>query len=309
MSKKIKYATFLMAFLLILAAGYGIYVYQSVKTTANHIYEERKPLPSIPVSINSGSKDNKRDSINPDKLDPFTVLVLGVDERANDRGRSDSMILLAVNPAKESILMFNIPRDTRTTIVGHGKVDKINHAFAFGGVDMSIQTVEEFLQFPINYYLKVNMEGFSRIIDSLGGVDVNNAFQFDYEGYQFTKGEIHLNGSEALAYSRMRFEDPRGDLGRNERQRQILRELISKSLKVSTVFKLESILDEIGTSVKTDITFDEMKTFMMDYRTKLNRIEQVEVKGQGEKINGIWYYIVSNEQRDEISALLKAHMK
>ncbi|WP_422658179.1 LCP family protein [Paenibacillus sp. EC2-1] len=309
MSKKIKYATFVVAFLLVLVSGYGIYVYQSVKSTAHHIYEERKPLPSIPVSVNSGVKDKKKNAVDPEKLDPFTVLVLGVDERANDRGRSDSMILLAVNPAKESILMFNIPRDTRTTIVGHGMVDKINHAFAFGGVDMSIQTVEEFLQYPINYYLKVNMEGFSRIIDSLGGVDVNNPFSFDYEGYQFTKGEIHLNGSEALAFSRMRFEDPRGDLGRNERQREILLDLISKSLNVSTVFKLESILDEIGTSVKTDISFDEMKSFMLDYRTKLNRIEQVEVKGRGEKINGVWYYIVSDEQRDEISSLLKVHME
>lgn len=309
MSKKIKCAAGLLAFLLILGTGYGVYMYQTVRATANHIYEERKPLPSLPVNTGTAFKEPKRETVNPEKLEPFTVLVLGVDERANDRGRSDAMILLAVNPAKKSILMFNIPRDTRTAIVGHGTVDKINHAYAFGGVDMSIRTVEDFLQHSINYYIKVNMEGFSRIIDSLGGVDVKNTLSFDYEGYHFATGELRLSGAEALAFSRMRYEDPRGDLGRNERQREILRELIHKSLNISTVFKLQSILDEVGTSVKTDITFDEMKIFMKDYRTKLEGIEQVEVKGHGQKMNGIWYYIVGKEQREEIHSLLKAHMQ
>lgn len=309
MSKKVKWASFLLAFLLFVVAGYGIYMYQSVKSTAKHIYEERKPLPSIPVNINAEVKENTREAINSDKLEPFTVLVLGVDERENDRGRSDSMILLAVNPAKESILMFNIPRDTRTRIVGHETVDKINHAFAFGGIDMSIRTVEDFLQYPVNYYLKVNMEGFSRIIDSIGGVDVNNSLEFDYGQYKFEKGELHLSGEEALAFSRMRFEDPRGDLGRNERQREILRELIKKSLTISTVFKLQSILDTIGDNVKTDMTFEEMKVFMTEYRTKLKRIEQVEVKGHGEKINDVWYYIVGDKDRSEIRSLLRTHMQ
>ncbi|MGM1048621.1 MAG: LCP family protein [Bacillota bacterium] len=311
MSKKLKYTAWLLAFLLILVAGYGVYMYQLVKTTADHIYEERDPLPSLPANATADVKAQvkPREPVNPDRLDPFTVLVLGVDQRPNDRGRSDAMILLAVSPAKKSILMFNIPRDTRTTIVGHGTTDKINHAYAFGGVDMSIRTVEDFLNFPINYYIKVDMEGFSRIIDSLGGVDVMNTLQFDYAGYHFAKGEITLNGEEALAFSRMRYEDPRGDLGRNVRQREILRELIDKSLKISTVFKLEDILDEVGASVKTDISFEEMKTFMKDYRTKLEKIEQVEVKGYGEKINGIWYYMVEEEERNRMNALLKAHIQ
>lgn len=319
MSKKLKYTAWVLAFLLMIVAGYGVYMYQSVKATADHIYEERDPLPSLPANVTTEVKaqaqqvqsvqPREREPVNPDKLEPFTVLVLGVDQRDNDRGRSDAMILLAVNPANKSILMFNIPRDTRTTIVGHGTIDKINHAYAFGGVDMSIRTVENFLQFPINYYIKVNMEGFSRIIDSLGGVDVMNTLQFDYEGYHFAKGEITLNGEEALAFSRMRYEDPRGDLGRNERQREILRELIDKSLKISTVFKLQKILDEVGASVKTDISFEEMKTFIKDYRTKLKKIEQVEVKGNGQKINGIWYYMVNEEERNRMNALLKAHMQ
>ena len=309
MSKKMKYVIWPLTFFLILAAGYGVYMYQSVKTTAKKIYEERTPLPSIPVNVGTEFNVHKNDPVDTDKLEPFTVLVLGVDQRENDHGRSDAMILLAVNPSKKSILMFNIPRDTRTKIVGHGTIDKINHAYAFGGVDMSIRTVEEFLKFPINYYIKVNMEGFSRMIDSLGGVEVNNKFQFDYEGYRFEKGKLRLQGDEALAFSRMRYEDPRGDMGRNERQREILKELIKRVLTISTVFKLQSILDEVGTSVKTDITFENMKIFMTDYRTELDKIEQVEVKGYGQTINGIWYYTVGDKEREEISSLLKEHMQ
>lgn len=90
------------------------------------------------------------------------------------------MIFLTVNPAKQSMLMFNIPRDTRTEIIGRGTVDKINHAYAFGGVNMSVKTVEHFLDYPVNYYVRVNMEGFARLIDSLGGVDVDNPFAFSY---------------------------------------------------------------------------------------------------------------------------------
>lgn len=308
MSKKIKVTLWLFTFFLILVAGYGIFMYQSVKETANQMYEERKPSPSVPVSVATEIKEPIRETVNSEKLEPFTVLVMGVDERENDRGRSDAMILLAVNPEKKSILMFNIPRDTRTTIIGHGTVDKINHAYSFGGVDMTLRTVEDFLQFPINYYIKVNMEGFSRVVDSLGGVAVNNKFQFDYEGYHFAKGDLLLSGAEALAFSRMRYEDPRGDLGRNERQREILKGLIRKSLNISTVFKLQTILDEVGTSVKTDITFEEMKIFMLEYRTKLERIDQAEVKGYGKKMNGIWYYIVDKEEREEISSLITAQM-
>lgn len=313
MPKKLKITVWVVAIFLIFVAGYGVYIYQSVKTTADHIYEERKPAniaADARIQVEQPQLAQwKQEPVNKEKLTPFTVLVLGVDERAYDRGRSDVMILLSVSPAQKSILMFNIPRDTRTKIVGHGTTDKINHAYAFGGVDMSIRSVENFLQFPINYYIKVNMEGFSRIIDSLGGVTVMNTLAFDYEGFHFQKGEITLGGEEALAFSRMRYEDPRGDLGRNERQREILKELIDKSLNISTVFKLQTILDEVGSSVKTDISFEEMKIFIKDYRTKLEKIEQVEIQGYGSRINGIWYYNVSEEERSRIHSLLKAHMQ
>ncbi|WP_036718423.1 LCP family glycopolymer transferase [Paenibacillus sp. JCM 10914] len=321
MKKKRSWLTWALAIIVLLPSAYVVYIYQSIKSTADHIYEER-PLKSETTAYtqdpgqqsewmraaDASERLDKRNQ-NHSEIDPFTILVLGVDQRPYDRGRSDAMVLMAVHPAEGSILMFNIPRDTRTPIVGHGTVDKINHAYAFGGIEMSIRTVEEFLQFPIDYYIKVDMEGFSNIIDSLGGVAVNNGMAFDYEGYSFKQGPLTLSGEEALAFSRMRYEDPKGDLGRNLRQREVIKGILSRAMNISTVFKLESLLNDIGNSVKTDITFEEMKLFVTDYRDKLQTIEQMEIAGHGQKINGVWYYMVSDKEKEHIHTALTEYMR
>jgi len=296
--------------ILLVAVGiYVWYLYHSVETTVAKMYEP--PVKPVYVSRDPEVKRPEADVQLPvisDERTPFTVLVLGVDERQNDRGRSDTMIVLSVNPAQKSVLMFNIPRDSRTTIIGRNTVDKINHAYAFGGVEMSLQTVESFLDFPIDYYIKVNMEGFARLIDLIGGVDVHNPFAFEYSGHQFAKGPLSLNGTEALLYSRMRYDDPRGDFGRNTRQRDILQAIMKNALSLSNMTRIHELLSETGNSVKTNVTFDEMQTFVKDYRSDINKIDTVEIKGKGQMINGIWYYLVEDAERNRIHDLIKNHM-
>ncbi|MEX3620577.1 LCP family glycopolymer transferase [Paenibacillus glucanolyticus] len=308
MKMRRKWLLWLLALLILLPSAYILYTYQSIKSTADQIYEERKPTPVVPTIVYDRKPIQVGDR-NMKDPDPFTILVLGVDQRPHDSGRSDVMILMAVNPSKGSMLLFNIPRDTRTDIIGHGTVDKINHAYAFGGIEMSVSSVENFLQIPIDYYIKVDMEGFSSIIDSLGGVTVDNKMRFEYGGYTFDPGVLNLNGDEALSFSRMRFEDPKGDLGRNSRQREVLKGILNKVLRISTVFKLESLLDNIGSSVKTDISFEEMKLFVTEHRQKLQKIEQVEIAGHGQRIDGIWYYIVGDKEREEIISTLRTYME
>ncbi|QHW30854.1 hypothetical protein GZH47_08315 [Paenibacillus rhizovicinus] len=297
-----------LGMILIVAGGLVYFLYHSAEQTADKMYEDIKTKP-VYVSKDTEVKKPSATPIKMKNLDPFTVLVLGVDQRQNDRGRSDTMIVLTVNPALHSILMFNIPRDTRTDIIGHGTVDKINHAYAFGGVEMSIQTVENFLDYPIDYYAKVNMEGFARIVDLLGGVEVDNPFAFDYEGRTFAEGHLVLNGTDALKYSRMRYDDPRGDFGRNTRQRDILQEVMNHALNVSNLTHLNSLLGQLGDSVKTNITFDEMKEFLTDYRPQIKTMETVEIKGQGKIINKIWYYLVDDKERNRIHNMIKSHLQ
>lgn len=291
-----------LSIILLLIIGIGVYafsVYSSVTNTLNRTHE---PL--------SREKSEKRgQQVNLDSRDPISVLLLGTDPRGTERGRSDSLILMTVNPDKQSVKMVSIPRDTKTEIIGKGKEDKINHAYAFGGVDMSIKTVENFLDVPIDYYVQVNMEGFKDLVDAVGGVTVNNNLDFTYEGHHFTKGTLDLNGEEALKYSRMRYEDPRGDFGRQERQRQIIQAVINEGASMKSLANYGSILDAIGDNVKTNLTFDEMKDVQANYKDARHSLEQIQLEGTGGKAsNGVYYYHVSEDNRTQVSNLLKEHL-
>jgi polyisoprenyl-teichoic acid--peptidoglycan teichoic acid transferase len=299
--KKKRAFKIIMGIIVLLILGVGAYAYSvwhSVEKTFTQTHE--------PLKRDVSEKRSEKVSFS-DK-DPISILLLGVDQRAGDRGRSDSLILMTVNPKDQSMKMVSIPRDTRTEIVGKGTTDKINHAYAFGGVDMAVNTVEKFLDVPVDYYVQVNMESFKDIVDAVGGVTVNNDLDFNYDGYSFKKGQLTLDGKEALAYSRMRKEDPRGDFGRQLRQRQIIEGVIEEGASVQSLANYGSILDTIGTNVRTNLTFDDMKQIQSNYKDARHNVEQLQVDGQGEKINGIYYYAVSDATRQELSAKLKDHL-
>ncbi|MGG1663560.1 LCP family protein [Brevibacillus sp. NRS-1366] len=283
------------------AGGYAWYLYHSVKVVIEQTYE--------PIRATRLEKSELREiKISTQKKDPFSLLILGVDETPGDKGRSDTIIILTINPEKNSTLLFSIPRDTRTELIGRGTMDKINHAYAFGGVEMSVKTVESFLQIPIDYYVKVNMREFVKVIDILGGVQVENQAAFHYEEHSFAKGSLLLNGEEALAYSRMRYDDPRGDLGRNERQRQVVRSLINKGEEPEVLTNIKSIFDNIATSVKTNMTFDELKDLALHYKPTTQHLQVLEIKGSNRLMNGVYYYIVTPEERKRIETLLKEQL-
>lgn len=282
--------------ILVMGAGvYGYSVYHSINKAADTMHE---PIPQHQTS-------KRLKAVSLDKKDPFSVLILGVDERKNDRGRSDTMILAAVNPQKQSVQLLSIPRDTRTEIVGKGTEDKINHAYVFGGVPMSIATVEHFLDIPVDYYIKVNMEGLKDIVDAVNGVTVHNDLNFSYGGESFPKGTLHLNGEQALKYSRMRYEDPQGDFGRQLRQRQILEGILDKGMDVSSLWKYGDVLSALQKNVKTNLTMDEIMKIEKNYKAARNHIQQNEIKGEGTKINGVYYYIVSDAEKQRLSQLFK----
>lgn len=284
--------------LLVAGAGYAYSIYHSLSKTAETMNED----------IDRPKSDKRTEEVKFDKKHPFSVLLLGVDERAGDRGRSDSMIVVTVNPHEKSTKMLSIPRDTRVEIVGKGTEDKINHAYAFGGVEMSMDTVENFLDIPIDYYAKINMEGFRDIVDAVGGVNVQNKFTFNYEGYTFKEGSLSLTGKEALAYSRMRYEDPRGDFGRQARQRQVIEAVIREGASVSSLWNYGDIFGAIGENVKTNLTLDEMVEIQKNYKSATGSISQSQIAGEGTKIGGIYYYIVPEEEKQKVQSELKDHL-
>jgi polyisoprenyl-teichoic acid--peptidoglycan teichoic acid transferase len=299
--KKKKWLRWVGGIAAVLLIGAGIFaysIYHNVKQTVNQMYE------------NVDWKSDKRDDeVSFKEKTPISILLIGVDERKGDRGRADSLIVMTVNPNKKSIEMVSIPRDTRTEIIGKGRKDKINHSYAFGGVEMTMATVEHFLDIPIDYYIKVNMESFRDIVDAVGGVTVNNPFAFTYEGVTFPKGEITLNGEKALKYSRMRKSDPRGDFGRQDRQKQIIEAIIQKGASFSSLTNYDEVLAVIGKNMKTNLTFDEMQEIQANYKEARHHIEQLHITGKGTTINGTYYLIVPEEERLAISNKLKEHLE
>ena len=285
--------------LLIVAAG-GIFAFTVYKQLENSVDQMYTPI--------DRESDKREETLELKEQQPFTVLLLGVDERDGDSGRSDSMIVLTVNPQLKTVKMVSIPRDTRVEIVGHGTVDKINHAYAFGGVTMSMDTVENFLDIPIDYYVQINMESFKDIVDAVGGITVNNELDFTYEGHHFPIGRITLNGEEALKYSRMRYEDPNGDFGRQARQRKVIEAVIKQGASLTTLTNYKNIFDTLGNNIQTNLTFNEMKTIQSDYRAAADNIEQISIEGSGTKINGIYYYQVPEAERENIQYQLKEQL-
>lgn len=279
---------------------YALFFMNELTETAKEIHEP----------IQRAFSEKRVDPITFQEKDPFSVLVLGVDEREGDKGRSDTMIVLTVNPTLQSTKMVSIPRDTYSEIVGMGFEDKLNHAYAFGGIEMSLATVEHFLDIPIDYVVQVNMESFKEIIDAVGGVSIVNSLDFNVDEYSFPKGELSLNGEEALAFVRMRMDDPRGDFGRQDRQKQIIQGVLQKGAKFSSLLKYKSIFEAIGNNVRTNMTFDEMVEVQKNYRDAAKSVEQIKFeKGEGKRMDRIWYYIMDSDELEEVKTELRTHLE
>lgn len=300
MQKKILF--WILGILGVILVGTGIYVYNVYSKVTKTLDEVHQPL-------KRDSSPKRPEEVSVKKESPMSILLMGADERGEDQGRSDSLILITLNPGTKSMKMVSIPRDSYTEIVGKGKKDKINHAYAFGGIDMSVNTVENFLNVPVDHYVEVNMEGFKDIVNAVDGVDVNNDLDFTDGGVHFEKGPLHLDGEKALSYSRMRKLDPRGDFGRQMRQRQVMQAVVKKGAKVSSLANYGTILQAIQKNVKTSLTQDDMFRIQQNYKECRNNIEEIQIDGEGKMMDGIWYYIVSDQTRQNLSKKLREQLE
>ncbi|CEI81183.1 transcriptional regulator LytR [Oceanobacillus oncorhynchi subsp. incaldanensis] len=276
-----------------------------------------KVVESMHSPLERDNDPERQDEINRlySDSDAVNILLLGVDERDGDVGRSDTMILLSLNPRTDSMLMLSIPRDTYVNIPDRG-MDKINHAYAFGeaaqtggGTELSVETVEEAFDLPIHSYVRVNMEGFQQGIDALGGVTVQNSTAFSQDGHDFSEGNLTLNGEEALSYIRMRKEDSRGDMGRNERQRNVIVAAMDEAASFSSITKAGNILDILGNNVQTDLDMKRLQTLFTDYSGTRNNVETMEIEGDGQTIGGVWYYVVPDDEFNRIRSTITDHME
>lgn len=230
--------------------------------------------------------------------DKSTIMIMGVDERDDDVGRSDTLMIAAIDPKLQQASLLSIPRDTRVKIKGHS-FDKINAAYAYGGHTLTQNTVESFLGVPMDHYVIINIKAFQRIIDAIDGIDIDVEKRMYYEDpwdddggllIDLQPGMQHMNGKTAITY--VRYRDEEGDIGRIQRQQKFMKALMDKMTSPAVIPKIPAIISEISKSVKTDLSIRQMIEFAGALReAQKNGLKTEMVPGKPLYIEGISYWI------------------
>jgi LCP family protein required for cell wall assembly len=199
----------------------------------------------------------------------LTILLMGIDRRPDQNGapvRSDAITLVTIDPQAKTAALLSIPRDLYVPLAGLNRVDRINTAYFFGGVQAARDTIAWNLSVPIQGHFVINFDGFEQAIDALGGIDidvpetiVDDAYPTDdyrTEKLVIPAGPTHMDGDLALKYARTRHGD--SDFGRMQRQQQIMLAVRDKALGLDILPKIPALLDALSGSYETDLTVAEM---------------------------------------------------
>ena len=191
--------------------------------------------------------------------EPFAVFVCGNDEEGDlsTEGRTDVNIVLVVNPNTGQMIQINIPRDTYIPNPAYGNVyDKLTH-LGVNGIENSLQGLSNYLEVNINNYILINFTTYRQVIDSLGGIDVENPYGFgfwDNPDIWFEEGALHLNGEDALLYVRERKTLPDGDFGRVMHQQLVMKSIIKKMTSREIIYRFDDVLDGLNGKFLTNMS-------------------------------------------------------
>ncbi|MGV0030896.1 LCP family glycopolymer transferase [Latilactobacillus curvatus] len=291
----------ILGVLIIAGGAFAAKVYMDVNQTAKTVYKPK------------GKTQNKRkvsEKVELNKKTPFSILLLGTDTGAlgrTEKGRTDTMMLATVNPATKETNMLSIARDSRVPIVGYGQTAKINAAYAYGGIPMAVNTVQAFLNVPVDYYVLVNMKGLEQLVDAVDGVTVDNDLDFTAGGYHFPIGKVSLDGDKALAFSRMRHEDSRGDFGRQLRQQSIVQAVLKKAFSLNMVTNYNNFLQVLENNMQTNITLKDAINIQKNYGDAMN-FKTHQLKGSGQMIDGQSFQVMSSSEVANMSRILRTQL-
>ncbi len=277
--------------------------------------------------LDRGEKSDLREEAVDAQEDPISILLMGVEDYSTDgrAGRADTQIVLTLDPDTDKMTMTSIPRDTLVDIPAskvrqkYAGSHKINAAYTLGEVTgygaekLTVETVEDLLDIPIDKYATVNFDGFIEVVDLLGGVtiDVKEGFwersSLDYyKKIEFEEGPMKMNGEEALAFVRMRKRNVAVTYTRDERQRQFLKASIDEALSPGTLFKINEMKDVVGENVSTNLTPGEMLSLRKAFSSDQTSVETMEIEGENKRLNdGLYYFVPDEESLDQTKNTLK----
>lgn len=243
------------------------------KTDTKIIYTEKHELQTSTKTDNTASKYSI-------KSGKFNVYISGIDtsENISNVSRSDANILATVNTETHEVLLTSIPRDYYVTLHSYGAKDKLTHSGIYG-INETIKTAEDILDTDINYYVRVNFTTVIKLVDKLGGIDVYSEYDFTSnaaKAFHYNKGYNHLNGEEALAFSRERYAFNSGDNQRVKNQQAVIEAVIKKVLNSTTLLtKYTDILEALKGSFQTNIAQDDISALVKD---QINNMSSWSVK-------------------------------
>jgi len=233
-----------------------------------------------------------------------TFALYGTDERSDETGRSDIIMVVRYDPTQQKMVMASLPRDLRVNVPGYG-LDKINHAYAYGGSELIDQTIEELLGIKLDFSVKLDFDTFASIINDVGGVRIvaQKDFYKNENQLVISQGEQLLNGKNALFYVRFR-SDSDGDYGRIARQQEVVISLMNQLKSMSLKKKLELIDRYYNNGIETDVNVSKLKEYlnMSGGDTNLS-FENYRLKTYSEIIDGLWYELYSQEDLEVIKNL------
>lgn len=291
----------LLIILAVLVVGVGAFAartYFNAKNAADTVFKS------------SGIKKSRNTSAVLNGKKPVSILLLGTDTGALGRdykGRTDTLIIATINPKTNTTTLMSLPRDSEVAVSGFEQdfPSKLNAAYAYGSAGTTIKTIQKWLNVPIDYYALINMGGMKKVINEIGGVDITPIRTFTYEGYTYTKGvKTHMNGDKALQYSRMRYDDPNGDYGRQQRQRQVITAIIGESSSATNLLK-QDFMDSLAKQTRTDLTFGNLTSLVSNYRSATKNIVSDHAQGDGQMINGQSFEVVPQSEKQRVTNVLR----
>lgn len=306
--KRTKYIIVLLAiFALFFTAGVYVFsIWSQAKQTVSDAYED------------DGRVNGSELRETPFKLekDHFSVLFVGVDNGGirdtSNNGLSDALILATFNKTDEKVNLVSIPRDSYVYIPSRDEYTKITHAHSYGGVGMTIETVENLFNVPVDYFVKVNFDAFVEVVDTLGGINVNVPYELkemnsrdEQEAIHLLPGRQQLTGEEALALARTRKYD--NDIERGKRQQDILKAMFKKALSLNTLFQVDDLFDVVGRNMRTNLKFDEMQTIAKYFLKDDLSINTVTMNGD-DWVSDYYYYRLDEESLESTKQLLKSEL-
>lgn len=310
-SKKRKILISILSVLIVSMISLGACIFYIVNKSTESLYNKTYE----PIS----SKQEEPEIIEATK--PMNILLLGVDTGNEERpdkweGNSDSMILVTINPLTKKTTLTSLERDI---YMNFGDFDgKLNSAYARGQNKEAISTIEKLLNIQIDNYVMINMKGLSDLVDKVGGIEVTNNFDFpisiqDQEpdnSNQIPPGTHKINGAQALVYSRMRYQDPEGDYGRQKRQREVITKIIKKVLSFDSLSNYQDIINVISDNMKTSIPLNMSNSLsLLGYKSSLSNINQEQLTGEDLMLNGVSYQVLNSQHLLEIQNKIRKELE